>query len=256
MTIDSLRALFATALIALSSSAWADSSAACRTSLRENGKVLESFRRFGLACHQYGLDAGVLHCVDGKCKELPRDPDAPADLPPELTSHSVLLGADAPPLRLDCNGIALPSCVLYRPTAEQAKATYLNGELMIAPGDGCLYTSQREGADHPLLRKFCWQSGAVRERAQPFSYVGLKTSTTVNLPLRSQPTDSADVVHVIKAGQFVEVLLANFPESAHHSWILVRDRVGIVGWVPVPSDGSNNCLSNSASIEGFCHRGS
>ena len=257
MTTSSLRIILTSALLGLSATAWANSSAACSRSLRADKVALESFKPSNLTCHQYGSNAGALHCPPGRCRELTPDSDAPDNLPPEITSHSISLGGGAPLLRLDCNGFGAPACTLNRTKSNQGNSLSFNAELTIAPGDGCLYTSQRESADHPILRKYCWQSNSVRERTQPFSYVGLKSSTTTILRLRKEPSDSADVVQVIKPSQFVEVLLSSFPENPEGAWILVRDAFGIVGWVSVKSlEGSNNCLSETTSIKGFCHRGS
>lgn len=76
-------------------------------------------------------------------------------------------------------------------------------------------------------QKFKISEGVVKEVAQPFYYVGLKSKTKIHLTLYSDEKMTEEVAK-LPAGSPIEVLLADKYEDFKY---LIKTSFGLVGWV-------------------------
>jgi hypothetical protein len=186
---------------------------------------------------------------------LTSPPDTPDKGPEEIPGSGVLtqapfkirLSAAQKVWSFDCNtgGSADPACTL----ADKKRRIEIPGEVLIFPGDGCVYVSRRTNADFDMRRKLCETAkGVLREVKQPSRYVGLKSQTLNELRLFSDRALSKPGVTIPK-GSAVEVLIME-----RDGVYLLRDEFGLTGWIRLPTrpyPGSREDLD----IKGFFHVG-
>lgn len=98
------------------------------------------------------------------------------------------------------------------------------------PGDGCVYASGHVNTMFNHRRRYCLDGDRLKEVAQPFHYVGLKSKTLHDLTFYSDK-GATNVVGTIPKGGFVEVLVASTQREDEHYDFLVRDKNGLTGWV-------------------------
>src|SRR5262249_39967427 len=123
--------------------------------------------------------------------------------------------------------------------------TYIAGLRFEVPGDGCVYPSGHNNTYFNLRRKFCLDGDKLKEIAQPFHYVGLKSKTTRALVFYSDLTMKR-AVGTIEANDFVEVLIATTDDNGQR--FLVRDKRGLTGWL---DSASSNEDPDTPEIEGL-----
>jgi len=121
---------------------------------------------------------------------------------------------------------------------------WLNGEELIIPGNGYVYTAGRGNEMFDVHRKFLYQNGKFVEVKQPFYYVGMSTETVKAVALYSD-TDYKSVVASLPAGYKVEVVIN---KGEHY---LVKTPGGLVGWVKIP-EGS---MSDTSPLKGIYYLG-
>lgn len=260
----------ATCVLLFTGSAFANDTGSANSTiyLKLDAEVAKNFPSKNLIRITTG--ANVLYCLPGACTPTKFTVEEAKEKWPEeslkevWTTHDIILKKGMKPLKLSCDGIQDPWCSVGK--------VGLYAELLVIPGDGCLYSTQEGDADHIVRRKYCLEKGELTEQRQPFSYVGLRTKTNVRIEMRSTMNDATRPNHYIKAGQFVEVLLATNRKDedgfSASDWYLVRDSFGITGWISSKTldsryrgkagnrAGTNiACLMGNNAIEGLCQTG-
>ena len=208
---------------------------------------------FGPGLVKLTTPAGDVYCAPGACTKGRSFKDGKHNYEgPDATELLVRLSKAGQKLPMRCDeGLSGdPAC--------SVGALQMAGEQFYLPGDGCAYVSQRTNSNFRALKKYCeGDAGQVHAVHQPYQYVGLTSRTNVPLGLLYSLLDKQPF-HVIKAGEFIEVLLADrHANSTDIAGVLVRDKFGIVGWVPGTLLGQRQCGTDKRkeAIENWCFAG-
>lgn len=144
------------------------------------------------------------------------------------------------------------SCTVYREARQRLrKVASLRGERFFFPGDGTVYTEGKNDENFKTRRKYSWRDGALSEVKQPFYFVGLDSTTLVDLDLFSSKEFRQPVARLPK-GTAVTVLLneaVDLGDDDHDSAnYLVKTPFGLIGWIRSPVD-------QAPVIEGLLYHG-
>jgi hypothetical protein len=147
----------------------------------------------------------------------------------------------APELLVDyLDGLSCdPTFVVFRSSDDRdagLPALEVWGLTIAVPGDGHLYVYGHTNSFFSRLRKFAVSEGTIDEVVQPFHHAGIETKTIVNVRLLYEP-GSASVVSEIAAGGEAVIIACR-----EDDWCLVRDAVGLTGWVKLESSGPEPSL--------------
>lgn len=232
------------------------------------GALVKQFA--GAALQRLPTAAGAVYCRAGACKVTPGVAALEAaDEELHSSNHDIVLRIGGTVFRMECeNGDAgIPGCTFAPLTSLHSSGSYsadalkVDGELVVVPGDGCMYSQQNAYADFRTTRKFCSNGALLSEVAQPFEYKGLKTVTVKSVDISEAPRRMKPF-HRIPAHRFIEVILSTHPsEKENHAgkWYLVRDAVGITGWVAADTLNKNgtsiDCVMGPQAIKDLCFSG-
>ncbi len=100
----------------------------------------------------------------------------------------------------------------------------IEGDFLMIPGNGFLYSYQRSDRDFLQRRKYRLREGKVVEVLQPFLFVGLEGRALKEIVLLSQK-GSGERVATIAKGDKVFVVLND------GGFYLVKTKTGLLGWV-------------------------
>ncbi len=132
----------------------------------------------------------------------------------------------------------------------------LTGTQLYIPGNGFLYVSGFTNNTFDQKRKFYIVDDTLVEVEQPYYYVGLNSTATRDLVLRTDPSDTTDasIVATVPKGSPVTVLLKRADEKYPEFTYLLKTPFGLTGWLRVPAD---DLLSwnNRSPVEGLYFKG-
>ncbi len=126
----------------------------------------------------------------------------------------------------------------------------VDGDEIYIPGNGYLYVKRRSNADFTMHFKYRFTStGEIKEVAQPYYYVGLKTKTLKFIQLYSD-IECTRKLAALPADSNIEVLIAaEFKDGTCHKY-LIKTPFGLVGWWELDTD-----YPASKEIEGISFAG-
>lgn len=132
----------------------------------------------------------------------------------------------------------------------------LTGTRLYVPGNGFLYVSGFTNNTFDQKRKFYIAGDTLVEVAQPYYYVGLTSTATRDLVLRTDPSDSTDasVVATVPKGSPVTILLKRADEKYPEFTYLLKTPFGLTGWLKVPADDLEIWYKNTP-VEGLYFKG-
>lgn len=103
-----------------------------------------------------------------------------------------------------------------------------SGTKLIVPCDSSVYVSGEANDYFNKRRKYSLKDGTLREVAQPYYYVGLRTINTKPLDIYTDKSYKEKVAH-LPANSDIEVLLASVKNEYDYDY-LIKTPFGLVGW--------------------------
>ncbi len=144
-----------------------------------------------------------------------------------------------------------PHFILYRNLDNKLiRFDDFSGTELIVPGDGSIYVSGEANNFFNRRRKYTLNNGTLKEVAQPYYYVGLKTTNIQPIDIYSEKTYQNKVAH-LPANSQIEVLLASKKNDYEYDY-LIKSPYGLVGWTTVDVQ---NGMCGMESIKGICFHG-
>ena len=122
-----------------------------------------------------------------------------------------------------------PHFVIYRKEDNKLIqiGSFLGIELIVS-GEGFVYVSGEADDYFNKRRKYSLKGGTLKEVAQPYYYVGLKTTNTQPIDIYSDKTYRDKVAH-LPAKSEIEVLLASKKNEYEYDY-LIKSPYGLIGW--------------------------
>lgn len=143
--------------------------------------------------------------------------------------RSELLGAGKGFFTIDCDSGPSwdPSCTFKQEANGKLKeVARISGLHFALPGNGIIYVSGHNDTMFNVRKKYEWRDGIFAEIKQPFSYVGLETTTKDNIQIFSSQ-DYTQIVAALPKGSPITVVLN---QGDHY---LVKTPFGLLGWVRI-----------------------
>lgn len=108
------------------------------------------------------------------------------------------------------------------------------GTALAIPGYDAVYAAGRYNTTFTQRRKYVVNGNGLKEVAQPYYYVGLKTHTRAPITLFASPEARHEVAHLPK-GSRVEVLLTDGElDDKRRACYLLKTPFGLTGWIWIP----------------------